>query len=190
VGESEIKKEETAEQPQQEQKPLGTKSIVLITMPVAIIILLCAFIYYDRTVTQPVVVMDGAVKSLRMLGSAELAYQAANNRKGFGAFKTLQKHGDIAENATEENIVSNYYVVWNVQFDEDFTAAMGGGDSMPWPPDAFTIIAYPVEPRRLKTFAITEDQDVLVYDPSKSNDPNAVHTWEVEQEWVWPKYPN
>ena len=171
--------EEQAER--EERKPFINMTTALIALLAVIIV--CAFAYFYRTAIQPWEIMNGAVKGLRKIGSAQLAYELANNRKDFGALRTLQKHGDIPKDVTEKNIIPGYYLKWNVH---NYT----GSPAVDYAISYFTIVAYPYHPRDLKTFAVTDDLDVLVYDPAKSNDPNALHTWEIAQKWVWPTYPN
>jgi hypothetical protein len=157
-------------------KPFSTKSIVLITLLAAIFV--CACEYYGLAAIQPRQIMAGAVKGLRQIGSAQLAYQAINNWKDYGSFENLQENGGVPKEMSEENFLPNYYLAWRVRTNH-YPSVIAC-----CPPDrSFTIVAYPLEPRRLRTFAITEDQMIRVYDPIKSDDPKGVHTWEIAQRW-------
>jgi len=125
-------------------------------------------------------------RKLRWLGACQLAYQATNNRKLCGTLELLQKNNYVDKKYTLNTLIKNYELEWFV-----------------WPTDAkrevfnqnwgnyegefhtFTIVAYPRSyPKPLRTFAISEDQNVRVYNPANGNPYNGrddpmVRSWDI-----------
>ena len=125
--------------------------------------------------------MSRAKGTLRSIGSAQLAYQNANNDKIYGDFDALQGVEDIAHGYTLGNMVENYSLSWTTTspYGKDGlnTGTVRGGIAA----NTFTVIAWPrdTRPGFLHTFAITEDQVVRVFDENTPNvDPGKVHTWD------------
>lgn len=115
--------------------------------------------------------------TLRSIGSAQLAYQSANNQKVYGSFQALQEVQDIAKGYTLSNMIENYSLSWEISspYADLFGTATAGGIAA----NSFTVIAWPRDTRKgfLNTFAITEDQVVRVFNPEK-NDINMVRGWD------------
>ena len=114
--------------------------------------------------------------TLRSIGSAQLAYQSANDRRVYGSFQALQNVEDIATGYTLGNMIENYSMTWEANTvsttpTEEFPSGLIS---------TFTVIAYPhsTRYRHLQTFAITEDMLVRVYNPRNGNDPVSVRTWD------------
>ena len=107
--------------------------------------------------------MSRAKGTLRSIGSAQLAYQSANNQKRYGSFTALQGVEDIASGYSLGNMVENYSMSWSAT--SPYGDLRGGTITGGIASNTFTVIAYPRDTREgfLATFAITEDQVVRVY---------------------------
>jgi hypothetical protein len=142
---------------------IDEKMVVVVIVLAAI--LACSAFYYVYTETRSRTLMDGAIYGLRGIGTAELVYQSGNNQKNFGSFRSLEETGMISPGETMENVIPGYYLTWD-----------SPGNHF------FTIVAYPYHPQNLKTFAMTEDMVIRVFNPRKNNDPHAPASWKVEQD--------
>ena len=114
--------------------------------------------------------------TLRSIGSYQLEYQEHNDGKLYGSFEALKKDMLIAEGYTEGNMIENYSIYWEVN-------NISTAQSEQFPQglmSTFTVIAFPRDEVRdyLKTFAITDDQKVRVFDPKWGNRYENVRTWD------------
>jgi type II secretory pathway pseudopilin PulG len=103
--------------------------------------------------------------ALSSIGSSQLAYQGTNYEHLYGTFDALKEDMYIAEGYTLSNMIENYSMRWTCTN----------------PHNSFRVIAFPQDtrPGYLRTFAITEDQIVRVYNPRNSeNQWNSVITWD------------
>jgi hypothetical protein len=122
-----------------------------------------------------------AQKRLRDIGSAQLAYQGSNNKKFYGSFHALQEMGFIESGFGLDDYLDGYDLDWYIKnfYDRSYGLACGLGSN------TFTIVAYPriIPPPALRTFGITEEQDIRVYNPDNGNqfvsrDDPWVKTWD------------
>ena len=124
----------------------------------------------------PTSVERRAVLRLRAIGRCQLAYQGTNNNKSYGSFEVLKAAGYFREDETLDAIIGGYTVDWSV-----FNPGPPPGLLCDWILiNHFTVVAYPRAERSLglRTFAITEDQVVRVYNPVGGNKPDAVNGWD------------
>ncbi|MBU2519622.1 MAG: hypothetical protein KKB03_00055 [Nanoarchaeota archaeon] len=109
--------------------------------------------------------------ALKELGSAQFAYQNANNNHDFGSWEALQKSGLVADFFTRSNIIEHYSLaVFHI-------GAPTGIDK-----SIFTIVAVPTA-NELRTFRIVEYTETPDF-----------WTGNNEQWWDWvlkkyPRYP-
>jgi len=123
-------------------------------------------------------VNDRTIRTLRLLGSAQLAYQWDTNLKKYGSFQAVANGGYLPKWYRPGKIIDHYSITWRVQneapvysFERSITN------------NRFTIIARPIVPKYywqvLRTFAITEDQTVRVYDPdNEEHDLKNPRSWD------------
>jgi hypothetical protein len=118
---------------------------------------------------------------LRELGSSQLAYQGTNNMKYYGSFQALQDTGYIESGFGLDNYVESYELTWHMTKCMPPFGSMGMGLC----DGTFTIVAYPsiTPPPALRTFGISEDQVLRVFNPDNGNpfisrdDPH-VQSWD------------
>lgn len=121
-----------------------------------------------------------AMRRLREIGLAQLAYQGLNNEKHYGSFANLQKQNPEFLNHTLTDFVNGYDFVWQLGNAPSYPLGYGSNGF-----SSFTITAFPdYNPRlSLRTFGISEDQLVRIYNPDNNNefvsrsDPH-VRTWD------------
>jgi hypothetical protein len=125
-----------------------------------------------------------AARTLRSIGSAQMAYMGSNNNHEYGSFMALQQVGDCGgPYYTLGDMINGYSMTWNV--------GKIPGELVPECPypvfSTYTVIAYPRYPkyywRELSTFGITDDNIdpepiVRRYSPENGDDVSAVLTWD------------
>jgi hypothetical protein len=122
-----------------------------------------------------------AMYKLRSIASSQSAYQSTNDARVYGSFQALQRDLYISEGYTKRNMIENFSMSWEVNnvstvVSEQVTHGVVS---------TFTVIAWPGSERRhifkdfpLRTFGLTEDLTVRVYDPEKHNRLSNVQTWD------------
>jgi len=149
--------------------------------------------------------MESAARAtLHSVATSQEAYRSAYGT--YGTFDELQNAQYIAQGFTADNMIEMYTLTWEIfPADETEPAPDGtsdgeeslGEDAQPEDVqdgefedqietmvvyDRFTIIAVPeVNRLSLRTFAITEDFIVRVYNPDAGNDAEDVSTWDEVQ---------
>jgi len=120
--------------------------------------------------------MSRAKGTLRSIGSSQLSYQESNDGKLYGSFEALKKDMLIAEGYTENNMIENYSMCWQINNISTATSEQFPQGFM----STFTVIAFPRDEVKgyLKTFAITDDRKVRVYDPKWGNRYENIKTWD------------
>jgi len=136
-------------------------------------------------------------RKLRWLGACEVSYQGTNIWKVYGTLENLQEGNLVDKDYTSDTVIANYELectVWlNAAYSEENYKKYGmQGDG--WY-NTFTIVAYPRNyPKPLRTFAISEDQNVRVYNPANGNQFNGrddpmVQSWDIYFKWPDLEYP-
>ena len=120
--------------------------------------------------------MSRAKGTLRSIGSAQLAYQRANDKRVYGSFQALQDVEDIASGYNLGNMIENYSLTWEA----NTTSTVPTEGIFTHSVSTFTIIAWPTDTRKrsLHTYAITEDQIVREFNPGHNNDLGNAYTWD------------
>ena len=123
---------------------------------------------------------------LRQIGECQLAYQGTNIYKVYGSLKNLQEGNFIEDKYTSYTFIKKYELEWEFYLDTA-TAEFQSEHPMIYSGDGyntFAVVAYPrAFPKPLRTFAITEDQSLRVYNPANGNSYNnrddpMVKTWD------------
>jgi len=142
-----------------------------------IILLLLAEVLIAIDRGPEIIATERACRQLRMIGSAQLAYQSGTNVKVYGSLEALRACGDLPEDATHTTLIQYYSLSWDhavpdIRPDFHFDGGVLGNH--------FTVIAFPDnrDSLNLYTFAITEDQVIRRYDPSNGNQLDEVQTWD------------
>jgi hypothetical protein len=124
-----------------------------------------------------------AKETLRSIGSAELAYQGTNNKKAYGSFEALKRDQYFQSDSSLPAMSPGYSILLRIIYPgrrEGWKRRSKNGIGPIY--NYFNATAYPYRPRLLHTFAITEEQELLVFDPLKGNDPANVYSWELVPE--------
>ena len=124
----------------------------------------------------PMSPMNQAKHTLKEIGEAQLAYESRNNAKMPGSLKALQEQGLWAQEDSLQTAVPNYWLYWNVPYYTSAQQRQHAEVDFFFPP--YTIIAFPNNPQKLHTFAITNDNIVREYNPSHGNQPDSISTWD------------
>ncbi len=112
--------------------------------------------------------------SLRSIGSSMLAYQASNDAKYIGSYYAMLDSGYIQEGDTLETMIEHYSLSWEVANTHDLVGYTFISERMM---NRFTIIAWPDKPHSLRTYCITEDQVVRVFDPYSYYELEDIYSW-------------
>jgi len=117
-----------------------------------------------------------AAAILRVIGCAQLAFQGASNDRFYGSFEDLKLTRYISQDETAGSMIEGYTLAWSIRNHvEPFSDF--GTDGLA---NSFTIVAYPRSDRfhLLRTFAITDDQVLRVYNPVGGNVLTSVTSWD------------
>jgi hypothetical protein len=115
-----------------------------------------------------------AKATLRSVGSSEIAYHSENRQGKWGTFSELKESGDIASGFTQGNMVYAYSLDWRVN-----NLSVVQSEEYPKGIGTFTVIAWPsIKDVDLRTFVITEDQKVRVYNPKHHDKLDSPKSWD------------
>ena len=131
----------------------------------AVLIAVCIFVgaVQLRGVAAHLDIEGRARAKLREIGSAQLAYQGRNNMKFYGSFNALRDGGHFSHDETMDTLIRNYSLAWTVTNPSTGRGCLGCGIGN----NTFTVVAYPnPRLRDLRTFGISEDQVLRIYNPS------------------------
>jgi hypothetical protein len=120
---------------------------------------------------------QGAKRTLRAYGEAQLSYRETNLENGYGSWNALDRTGYIEDSYTQGNMIENYSLFTSVPNPRSNSWSL-----------TFTAVAFPrktTPPGYILTFAIREDQILRAYNPDipdvnfwgKDDDFGAI-TWE------------
>jgi hypothetical protein len=179
---NEISRQEPAESasPDQQEKPINIFWPLLVGI-VLLVVISVIFRIADSPWNNRRRLESNARNKLRELGSAQLAYQALNNHKYYGSLQALQDTSCVDKSATLNSLIEGYEVGWDFFNYHDNPSVLVAFMRN----TAFTIVAYPTNLSRplLRTFGISEDQILRIYNPENSNpfinrnDPH-VQSWD------------
>lgn len=129
--------------------------------------------------------------TLRSIGSSQLAFQGISPDNSFGTFSDLSAEMYIAQGYSTANMIERYTLDWVAYASEpeiekkpdddevEFADSLAVEDWEHEPYDRFTIIAYPRSGNHgLRTFGVTEDQVVRMYNPDNGNVEEDVLSWD------------
>ena len=108
----------------------------------------------------------GAIRELRALGAAQLAYQDANNNKDYASWKSLTRFGRIRPGSSRGTLIGSYSLAefWADNASEDPRCIYACCDS------TFTIVALPLNQLSgLRSFDLCDDQTVRVASTDELN---------------------
>jgi hypothetical protein len=121
---------------------------------------------------------------LRELGSAQMSYQGTNYMKYYGSFQALKINGYFGSGNGLDTLIEGYNLGWYVNnyiYPPNFNPVWGDGLEK----NKFTIVAYPriIQPPELRTFGISQDQVLRVYNPENGNpfisrDDTHIQSWD------------
>jgi hypothetical protein len=175
--EQEDKEQEQKDQEQEESIASRGWVKAVFTIASALLVILIVGNFNAKAVYRRI--EKDTVRKLRTFGTAELAYHDRHYKHSYGSFIALQKSECLPGNETLRNTIPYYFVTWAT---EDYAAQdrrqrlHPGAIWESWG-SSFTIIAYPYNPARLHTFAITEEQNIREFSPEKGDKVDAVNTW-------------
>ncbi|MCX6646124.1 MAG: hypothetical protein NTY09_07195, partial [bacterium] len=164
-NQSEIESDKHPDSPSPDQ-PEKVSNIIwpfLIPIVFAIVILVISgYIIFPMSYKERV--ETNTRNQLREIGASQYAYQGTNNKKFYGSFNALQNMRFIDSVSNPETYIDGYDLNWhlgNISLPEDVPLARVEYF------DSFTIVAYPriIKPPELRTFGISEDQILRVYNP-------------------------
>ena len=93
----------------------------------------------------------GAMWELRVLGSAELAYQDANNNKDYGTWSRLRRESPEFAGRSRSDLIQGYSLaVFEVRMLPEWGCGMDSG---------FAVVALPRQ-HGLRTYALCDDQSL------------------------------
>jgi len=187
----EVRENEEAETPQPAEQAapsvVRTKKLWAIFASVVLIVVLGYIFlpgyYYSYQAAR---IERKCARKLRWLGACELSYQGNSNWKDYGTLENLQEGNLIGKNYTSDTVIGNYgleFVIWptGAKREELIQNWSKGGGGF----HTFTIVAYPRSyPKPLRTFAISDDQCIRVYNHANGNPFNGrkdpmVQSWNV-----------